>query len=135
MKKSSFHPLCLPYELVLVSAFSTAVFSLQADQIKANNNSALELGSSWVGGVAPGGSGNAIWNSTVAAAVNCIGGVGNMGISFPTQPGYGCRVEYRTNLTDAVWIPLGNTVTGDGTSHSLNYPAGADTRFYRVQIQ
>lgn len=25
----------------------------------------------------------------------------NIGISFPTQPGYGYQVEYKTNLTDA----------------------------------
>jgi hypothetical protein len=63
------------------------------------------------------------------------GGVGDMGISFPTQPGYTYQVEYKTNLTDAAWVPLGNAVSGDGTIHSLNYPAGADNRFYRVQIQ
>lgn len=63
------------------------------------------------------------------------GGVGDMGISFPTQPGYTYQVEYKTNLTDAARVPLGNAVSGDGTIHSLNYPAGADSRFYRVQIQ
>jgi len=33
-------------------------------------------------------------------------GGGGMGIAFPTQPGYGYQAEYKTNLTDAVWIPL-----------------------------
>ena len=63
------------------------------------------------------------------------GGVGDMRSSFPTQPGYTYQVEYKTNLTDAAWVPLGNAVSGDGTIRSLNYLAGADNRFYRVQIQ
>ena len=29
----------------------------------------------------------------------------NIGISFPAQPGYGCQVEYKANLTEAAWIP------------------------------
>jgi hypothetical protein len=60
---------------------------------------------------------------------------GNLSISFPTQPGYGYQLEYKTNLTDAVWIPLGNTTVGDGTVHSANDVIGKGSRFYRVQIQ
>ncbi len=58
-----------------------------------------------------------------------------MGISFLSQPGYGYQVEYKTNLNDAVWIPLGSAIVGDGTSQFVNDVAGAGSRFYRVRIQ
>ncbi len=60
---------------------------------------------------------------------------GNMGISFLTQPGYGYQVEYKTNLTDAVWLPLGSGIPGDGTSHLVNDAIGGGSRFYRVRSQ
>jgi hypothetical protein len=60
---------------------------------------------------------------------------GNMGITFPTQPGYGYQAEYKTNLTDAVWIPLGGVISGDGTIWSVNDVIGVGSRFYRVRIQ
>ena len=62
-------------------------------------------------------------------------GNGNLSIFFPTQPGYGYRLEYKTNLTDAVWIPSGNVISGDGAIQSVNDTPGANSRFYRVQIQ
>jgi len=60
---------------------------------------------------------------------------GNIGISFPTQPGYAYQVEYKTNLTDAAWTPLGNMISGDGTIQSVNDGTRAGSRFYRVRIQ
>ncbi len=60
---------------------------------------------------------------------------GSLGVSFPTQPGYGYQLESKTNLTDAIWIPLGNTISGDGTIQSLNDEVGQGSRFYRVRIQ
>ncbi|MDB6067592.1 MAG: Carbohydrate binding family 6 [Pedosphaera sp.] len=72
--------------------------------------------------------------ATIAMTVSG-GGSGNMGISFATQPGYGYQVEYKTNLTDAVWIPLGNVISGDGTVQSVNVMTGAGNRFYRARIQ
>jgi autotransporter-associated beta strand protein len=60
---------------------------------------------------------------------------GNMNILFSTQAGYGYQVEYKTNLTDAVWIPLAGTISGDGTIHSVNDNLGGSSRFYRVRIQ
>jgi autotransporter-associated beta strand protein len=48
-----------------------------ADQIKGNNNISLELGGSWVSGVAPGSGDNAIWNSTVTTAANCTNTLGS----------------------------------------------------------
>jgi hypothetical protein len=63
------------------------------------------------------------------------GGGGNMEISFLSQPSYSYQVEYKTNLTDAVWIPLGSTITGDGSIHSVNISIGASNCFYRMRIQ
>ena len=60
---------------------------------------------------------------------------GNIGISFSTQPGYAYQVEYKTNLTDAAWAPLGNVIPGDGTIQSVNDGTGGGSRFYRVRIQ
>jgi hypothetical protein len=62
-------------------------------------------------------------------------GNGNLSIFFPTQPGYNYQLEFKTNLTDAVWIPLGNTTIGDGTTQSVKDAVGNNSRFYRMQIQ
>ncbi len=69
------------------------------------------------------------------ALTTSISAGGNMNISFLTQPGYDYHVEYKTNLTDAVWISLGNVITGDGTIRLVNKVAGVGSRFYRVRIQ
>ncbi len=60
---------------------------------------------------------------------------GSLDVSFLTQPGYGYQLEYKTNLTDGVWIPLGGTIPGDGTIQSLSDEVGQGSRFYRVRIQ
>ncbi|HEV2692577.1 MAG TPA: glycosyl hydrolase family 28-related protein [Verrucomicrobiae bacterium] len=60
---------------------------------------------------------------------------GGMRLVFPTQPGYGYQAQYKTNLTDAVWIPLTGAITGDGTIQSVRDPTDGGDRFYRVQIQ
>jgi hypothetical protein len=67
--------------------------------------------------------------ASIALAVSSVGGNGNMGISFPTQPGYGYQVEYKTNPTDAAWIRLGSVISGDGTIQSVNDVTGAGSRF------
>jgi autotransporter-associated beta strand protein len=55
-------------------------------------------------------------------------------LSFPTLPGYSYQVQYKTNLTDATWLPLGSAVSGNGSPQTLAEP-GAATRFYRLLIQ
>ncbi len=137
--------------------FGLTVPSARADQFKADNNNNLEPGGSWVGGSAPAGNDNAIWDVTVASPANCsnlpggntthtlssgidlgnatVNHNGNIGIPFPTQSGYGYQVEYKTNLTDAAWTPLGNMISGDGTIQSVNDMTGGGSRFYRVRIQ
>jgi autotransporter-associated beta strand protein len=73
--------------------------------------------------------------SGMALSISNSSGNGNLSISFPTQPGYNYQLEYKTNLTDAVWIPLGNVTLGDGTIHSMSDLIGQGSRFYRVNIQ
>jgi autotransporter-associated beta strand protein len=72
----------------------------------------------------------------VSVVLGASSASGNMGIiSFATQPGYGYQVEYKTNLSDAVWIPFGNLISGDGTTQSVKDLFGDGSRFYRVRIQ
>ncbi len=72
---------------------------------------------------------------SMALNVSSSGGTGGASISFPTQPGYSYQLEYKTNLTDAVWIPLGAAISGDGSVHSISGATGGGSRFYRVHIQ
>jgi hypothetical protein len=72
--------------------------------------------------------------ASMALTATSTGG-GNMSVSFPTQPGYGYQVQYKTNLSDAVWLPLGGTIAGNGSAQSVNDVTGNGSRFYRVQIQ
>ncbi len=58
-------------------AIITAASVTRADQTKANNNTALQTGGSWVSGTAPGTGDNAIWNSTVSTAANCTNTLGS----------------------------------------------------------
>jgi autotransporter-associated beta strand protein len=60
---------------------------------------------------------------------------GTMNISFPTQPGYSYQVESKTNLTDAVWVPVGSDISGNGTIRFIGVPTTNGSRFYRVRIQ
>ncbi len=55
--------------------------------------------------------------------------------SFPTQPGYQYQIVCKTNLTDAVWNPLGAPIVGNGSVQSLGDVTGGGSRFYRLQIQ
>jgi hypothetical protein len=72
--------------------------------------------------------------AVVALGVSNNGGAG-IGISFPTQAGYGYQVEYKTNLTDAVWLPLGGVISGNGSVQSAGDAATGGSRFYRVRAQ
>lgn len=58
----------------------------------------------------------------------------SLNLSFPTQAGYSYQVEYKTNLTDVPWLPLGSPISGNGATQKVN-DAGSTTRFYRVRIQ
>jgi hypothetical protein len=56
-------------------------------------------------------------------------------LSFVTQTGYNYQVEYKNNLTDASWTPLGSSLTGNNTVQTVSDPLSASHRFYIVQIQ
>jgi len=59
----------------------------------------------------------------------------NIVISFPTQSGFNYQVEYKNNLTDAQWTPVGNGVSGNNFTESITNSAISQARFYRVQIE
>jgi len=69
-------PTLVSWLLLLILCVVTAVPLAHADQTKANNTNNLELGSSWVSGVAPAGTDNAIWNATVSVQTNCTNTLG-----------------------------------------------------------
>jgi autotransporter-associated beta strand protein len=102
MKNSSFIMHFSSRCLLISWGAGLAVLPVHADQFKANNNSNLELGVSWVSSVAPAGNENAIWNSTVATAANCTNTLGSavtwggIVISNPIAPVY---ISGNTTLT------------------------------------
>ncbi|MBW8863807.1 MAG: hypothetical protein JF609_02590 [Verrucomicrobia bacterium] len=55
-------------------------------------------------------------------------------LSFSTLPGYSYQVQFKTNLTDAVWLPAGGPISGDGTAKAMTNFTGTSC-FYRLQIQ
>ena len=56
-------------------------------------------------------------------------------ISFPTQSGFNYQMQYKTNLTETQWVPLGNSVAGNNSLESVTNSTAYQTRFYRCQIQ
>lgn len=54
-------------------------------------------------------------------------------LNVPTETGCSYVVEYKDNLTDALWTTL-TTLTGDGTTQTVSDPGPLPTtRFYRVR--
>ncbi|HWD90862.1 MAG TPA: hypothetical protein VG938_00805 [Verrucomicrobiae bacterium] len=60
---------------------------------------------------------------------------GSIVLSFPTQNGFHYQVQYKNNLSDPSWTPLGSLLQGNGAVQSANDTVTGSTRFYRVQIQ
>jgi hypothetical protein len=60
---------------------------------------------------------------------------GNIVISFPTLNGVNYQVEYKNNLTDPNWSPLGSPVAGNGAVQSVSDSTSGTRRFYRVHGQ
>lgn len=109
-------PDVVPAMKFLKSLMSTALVVLsstvaEADQIKANNNNNLELGSSWASGTAPTGTDNAIWNNTVLTPADCTNTIGaaliwsGIVISNPVAPVY---ISGNVALTLSNGISLAN---------------------------
>jgi autotransporter-associated beta strand protein len=58
----------------------------------------------------------------------------NFNLTFPTLPGYSYQVEYKTNLTAAAWLPLGNAIAGNGWPQIVQ-DGLLNSCFYRVRVQ
>jgi hypothetical protein len=59
----------------------------------------------------------------------------NLFMTWPGVAGQIYQLEYKTNLTDPAWIPLGNPVTGAGqTLVQTNNFGGSRQRFFRLLL-
>jgi hypothetical protein len=59
----------------------------------------------------------------------------NVVISFPSLSGWNYQVQFKTNLTDPTWLPVGAAVPGNNGTQSVSDPILNSSRFYRVQVQ
>ncbi len=60
---------------------------------------------------------------------------GQVEIQFTTLPGQNYLVQYKTNLTDAVWTPLSGTMPGAGSPLTVSENlSGGSQRFYRLLV-
>ncbi len=57
----------------------------------------------------------------------------NTALSFMTQSGISYQVQYKNQLMDLNWNPIGSVVAGNNSIQSINDPAYANTRFYRIE--
>ena len=58
---------------------------------------------------------------------------GTFQLEFPTEPGHTYRVEYKFNLTDPIWLPLGGDHFATTATLLVTDEAGAWQRYYRVR--
>ncbi len=59
----------------------------------------------------------------------------NVVLTWPGLAGQAYQVQYKTNLTDAAWLPLNSPMDGTGAAVMLtNNLGGAPQRFYRLAI-
>lgn len=71
----------------------------------------------------------------VYSPINSINRSGsNVNISFPTVINHNYAIQYKTNLSDAVWNTL-TTSSGTGANVVVQDGANASRRFYRLSIQ
>jgi hyaluronate lyase len=68
-------------------------------------------------------------------AVNANMKNANMILSFPTQSGFNYQTQYKNQLMDAQWIPMGGNLAGNNSTMFVTNQAASQARFYRVQIQ
>ncbi|MBW8864204.1 MAG: hypothetical protein JF609_04625, partial [Verrucomicrobia bacterium] len=69
----------------------------------------------------------------VAPTITATLSGGSIHLAFPTQNGSNYDVQYKTNLTDAVWQTL-STIPGNGSSQSVPDAANQKSRFYRLYV-
>jgi len=58
----------------------------------------------------------------------------SLALSFLTSPGHTYRVEYKNDLTESIWLPLGAEHFATGTNAAINDNSDSWQRFYRVQM-
>jgi hypothetical protein len=77
------------------------------------------------------------YNSTTPAAPTLNAGfsAGSFQVSFPTVSGHNYTVQYKTNLTDAVWQTLGGVIAGDGSTQTVTDSPTQSQMFYRLMVQ
>jgi hypothetical protein len=68
-------------------------------------------------------------------AINASLKSAGMILSFPTQSGFNYQAQYKKNLTDAQWTPIGDALAGNNSIMSVSNQTASETGFYRVQIQ
>jgi trimeric autotransporter adhesin len=68
----------------------------------------------------------------VLAGVNA--GVNGYQLTFPTLVGQMYQVEFKTNLTDTVWTPLGDPIPGSGSFVSVTNLFDESQAFFWLQI-
>jgi hypothetical protein len=56
-------------------------------------------------------------------------------LSFASQSGANYQIEYKNDLTDANWTPLGSAVAGDGNVKGAVDSTASGKRFYRLRVQ
>jgi hypothetical protein len=62
-------------------------------------------------------------------------GDGHVQISFHTLPGQNYQPQYKNHLSDPVWIPLGESISGTGADAILTDDATESSqRFYRLVV-
>ena len=59
----------------------------------------------------------------------------NLVVTFPTLTGFNYQVQYKTNLLDPTWLPLGSPIVGNNGNTAMGDPDNKGSRFYRVQVQ
>ena len=67
-----------------------------------------------------------------SASAVCTGT--NIAISFPGSSHFYYQVQYKNNLTDPAWTPLGNPILGNNSMLTVNDLSAQSSRFYRVQM-
>lgn len=61
-------------------------------------------------------------------------GAGVFQLEFPTEPGHTYRVEYKSSLTDPIWLPLGADHFATGLTLFVTDSPSDAQRFYRVRL-
>ncbi len=59
----------------------------------------------------------------------------NVVVKFPTTTGFKYQLQYKTNLTDPTWLPVGSPVPGNNGTQTVSDAINLGPRFYRVQVQ